>query len=299
MDPADAVKLSYISYVGSCLSVLFTSLSLVMHMCLRKKHLDHSEHSTGVHVQLMCALLCLHLFFLVGSLWAWIGSEGRVCQGLGLLLHYTLLATFSWMAIEGFHLYLLLVRVFNIYIKRYLLKLCLFGWGVPAVVVMIYGSLGTYGRYSLYTGTNRTSITEICWLSSKAVQLGAVSYMTVSVYLGLVLLFNSAMLGVVLVRLGRQRGRGVKHQEGRARLWKDWATVLGLSCVLGLPWGLAFGTYGPLSLPGTYIFTVFNSMQGIFLFLWFLALIRKPHPQGSSSFNECSSTQKMETTSFT
>ena len=161
-----------------------------------------------------------------------------------------------------------------------------------------------------------------------------VIYLMVIIYLGLVLLFNCAMLGVVLVRLARQRGRGVRHQEGRAQLWKDWATVLGLSCVLGIPWVLAFCTYGPLSLTGNYFFTVFNSMQGedqsvftvndmavcistcssplpsysilsslpllfsgIFLFLWILARTRKSHPQEGSSFKD-PSTQKMDTTTF-
>lgn len=78
------------------------------------------------------SLLCLHLSFLLCSLWVWLMKEqeaGWVCRGLGLFLHWSLLATFTWMALEGFHLYLLLVRVFNIYVRRYLLKLSLVGWG--------------------------------------------------------------------------------------------------------------------------------------------------------------------------
>lgn len=35
----------------------------------------------------------------------------------------------SWMPLERFHLYLLLVIVFNIYVRRYLLKLSLVEWG--------------------------------------------------------------------------------------------------------------------------------------------------------------------------
>lgn len=49
-------------------------------------------------------------------------------------------------------------------------------------------------------------------------------------------------------------------KDQRSRLWKDGATLLGLSCVLGLPWGLAGLTY--VSLPGIYLFTVLNSLQG-------------------------------------
>lgn len=60
-------------------------------------------------------------------------DEGWICRGLGLLLHWSLLATFMWMALEGFHLYMLLVKVFNIYIKKYVLKLSLVAWGEDIV----------------------------------------------------------------------------------------------------------------------------------------------------------------------
>lgn len=96
-----------------------------------------SDQSMNVHLNLTGALFSLHLFFLLSVLWVEVGLAqgqdggvgGVICQSLGLLLHYSLLATFTWTAIEGFHLYLLLVRVFNVYIKRYLLKLALIGWG--------------------------------------------------------------------------------------------------------------------------------------------------------------------------
>ena len=89
------------------------------------------EKAISVHMQLTGALLCLHISFLLCSFWLLLnkGVEDRVCQFLGLFLHWSFLAAFSWMALEGFHLYLLLVRVFNIYVRRYLLKLSLVGWG--------------------------------------------------------------------------------------------------------------------------------------------------------------------------
>lgn len=90
------------------------------------------EKSVTVHLHLAGALLCLHLSFLLCGFWVLVlneNDEGWVCRGLGLLLHWSLLATFMWMALEGFHLYLLLVKVFNIYIKKYVLKLSLVAWG--------------------------------------------------------------------------------------------------------------------------------------------------------------------------
>lgn len=92
-----------------------------------------------MHLHLTGALLCLHLSFLLSSCWVSVlnvADEDWICKGLGLLLHWSLMATFLWMAVEGLHLYLLLVRVFNIYIKRYVLKLSLVAWGegiIPSI----------------------------------------------------------------------------------------------------------------------------------------------------------------------
>lgn len=81
-----------------------------------------------VHINLAIALILLNVHFLPNHLVAALSSTG-LCLYMALSLHYSLLATFSWMALEGFHLYLLLVRVFNIYVRRYLLKLSVVGWG--------------------------------------------------------------------------------------------------------------------------------------------------------------------------
>lgn len=82
-------------------------------------------------MQLSAAMLCLHLSFLMCCFWVWLNDneDSSFCLVLGLLLHWSLLATFSWTALEGVHLYLLLSRVFNIDFRRYLLKLSLAGWG--------------------------------------------------------------------------------------------------------------------------------------------------------------------------
>lgn len=53
------------------------------------------------------------------------------------------------------------------------------------------------------------------------------------------------------------------NKEKRKRLWRDCVTVLGLSFVLGLPWGLASTMY--VSLAGIYIFTILNSLQGYYV----------------------------------
>lgn len=109
-----------------------------------------------------------------------------------------------------------------------------------------------------------------CWMSSQFPQRLLVSYITTVAFPCLVILCNSCMLGVVVFKIwGLRVGSGgtesisgwkKMHREQWSRLWKDCTTVLGLSCVLGLPWGLASITY--VSLPGIYVFTILNSLQG-------------------------------------
>lgn len=61
---------------------------------------------------------------------------GLRCSLVAGLLHYWFLAAFCWMSLEGMELYFLVVRVFQ---GQGLRKrwLCLIGYGVPLVIVVI------------------------------------------------------------------------------------------------------------------------------------------------------------------
>uniref|UniRef100_A0A087XNV9 Adhesion G protein-coupled receptor G3 n=1 Tax=Poecilia formosa TaxID=48698 RepID=A0A087XNV9_POEFO len=291
VDEDHAEALSYITYIGSALSAFFAFISLFIYVGLHRRR---SEKGLNIHMQLTGALLCLHLGFLSSSFWTFLLDDIKyswVCEGLGLFLHWSLLATITWLALEGFHLYLLLIRVFNIYVRRYLLKLCLVGWGFPTLVAVICGPLGVYGRYTLEMRDSNNQTSEICWMNSGNPQTKLVTYITVA-FLCLVVLYNSCMLLLVVFKMRElRRGRGDRESSD----WKkDGATVLGLSCVLGLPWGLASFTY--VTLAGIYLFTIFNSLQGLFIFLWSVALSSKSQSENNSSVRD-PSTQKMMTTS--
>lgn len=65
-----------------------------------------------------------------------------------MLLHYSLLSSFTWMAIEGVYMYISLILVFA-RINRFTLKTMLIGWGAPLGVVVITVSIDV-NNYQLY-----------------------------------------------------------------------------------------------------------------------------------------------------
>jgi len=94
-------------------------------LLLRKLRRDYPSQ---ILINLSLALLGLNLVFLVNS---WMSSWGvyGLCVAVASMLHYFLLASFTWMGLEAVNMYFALVKVFNVYVPSYILKFCALGWG--------------------------------------------------------------------------------------------------------------------------------------------------------------------------
>ncbi|XP_077754433.1 adhesion G-protein coupled receptor G5 isoform X1 [Canis aureus] len=122
--------LTYISLVGCSISMVASLLTLLLHFQARQQ----GDSITRIHMNLHASVLLLNVTFLLSpSLALPSTSETAACKALAAIMHFALLSCLTWMAIEGFNLYLLLGRVYNIYIHRYLLKLCAVGWVATAM----------------------------------------------------------------------------------------------------------------------------------------------------------------------
>lgn len=84
-------------------------------------------------MNLSTSLLLLNMVFLLDG---WLASlhTSWLCLAVAVLLHYFLLTSFTWMGLESIHMYIALVKVFNTYIRRYILKFCIVGWGKTAAL---------------------------------------------------------------------------------------------------------------------------------------------------------------------
>ena len=87
-----------------------------------------SEDAPKIHVSLSISLFLLNLAFFINVGQRLKGSDAA-CWARGAIFHYFLLCAFTWMSLEAFHLYLLVIKVFNTYFSHYFLKLSLVGWG--------------------------------------------------------------------------------------------------------------------------------------------------------------------------
>ncbi|NXT05753.1 AGRG1 protein, partial [Prunella fulvescens] len=268
--------LSIITYVGCLISAL-ASICTIFFLYFRSKQRDQIT-SMHIHMNLLAAIFLLDITFLISEHLA--DSSEAICRAGGLFLHFSLLSCLTWMGIEGYNLYRLVIEVFNAYHDHFLLKLCLVGWGFPffCVMVILLASWTYYGPVSIpiYESVDgRTISATICWITDpllhNTVNLG---------FFSLVFLFNSVMLGAMVREILRQNKKGHKLKHVLA--------LLGLSVLLGIPWALIFFSFtsGVFCLVSLYIFTIINSLQGFLIFLWYWTMVlqarKSPDSQSSS-----------------
>ncbi|XP_039503958.1 adhesion G-protein coupled receptor G5 [Pimephales promelas] len=257
---ADLVALTYITYIGCGLSMFFLGVGFFIHFLLRKAKATNSAH---VLMNLFLALFLLNLAFLSNEYIARAKSPGA-CRVIAGFMHFSLLASFSWFAVEALHLCLQMAR-HSIVIKHYILKLSVAGWVPPAFIVSIIFIFGKYGEQTIQTDTSNVTM---CWILDSTVHYAV----NIGFYC-FVFIFTCCTSIVVLRWLSMLKVRkfnkaAAVKRSGTASF--DITTILGLCCLLGLTWSFTFFSFGSLALPSYYIFTILNSFQGFFLFIYYM-----------------------------
>ncbi|XP_008833104.1 adhesion G-protein coupled receptor G1 [Nannospalax galili] len=253
--------LTLLSYVGCVISALACVFTIAAYLCSRRKSRDYT---IKVHMNLLLAVFLLDVSFLLSEPVALAGSEAA-CRASAIFLHFSLLACLSWMGLEGYNLYRLVVEVFGTYVPGYLLKLSIVGWGFPVFLVTLVALVDVNNYGPIILAVQRTPeriiYPSMCWIRDSLV-----SYVTNLGLFSLVFLFNIAMLGTMVVQILRLRPHSQK--------WPHVLTLLGLSLVLGLPWALVFFSFasGTFQLVILYLFSIITSFQGFLIFLWYWSM---------------------------
>ncbi|XP_059061777.1 adhesion G-protein coupled receptor G2-like [Achroia grisella] len=251
--------LEILSIIGSFLSifgVLIIALTAVMFKSWR------SNFRNRIWLQLCIALFLLSVCFLV-IIYMRYDVYNLPCLINGIVLHYSLLASFFWMLMVAIIAYIDTVGFKYAYTKHISHKVLItasISWGTPVVII---GILLLAAPYS-YVGTfeEMTPSGTFCYPSGMGL------WLTVYTPICIILLANFVsffyIMGVVSSST-RNKKLGKQNVDEFQEAVKCVRIALVLVFLFGLPW--VFGLFSH-NIVAAYIFTVTVTTQGFFLFLF-------------------------------
>ncbi|XP_076585972.1 adhesion G-protein coupled receptor D1 isoform X1 [Chaetodon auriga] len=242
------VALSTIGYVGCSISIFCLAITLVTFAVLSSVSTIRNQRY-HIHANLSFAILVAEILLLISARF----EPGTLpCKVMAVLLHFFFLSAFAWMLVEGLHLYSMVVKVFGSEGSKHFYYYGI-GWGSPLVicVVSMTSALGSYGEV------------DNCWLSLKN---GAIwAFVAPALF---VIVVNIGILISVTRIISRISGESYKvHGDANAVKLTAKAVAV-LLPILGISWIFGVLAVNTHSLPFLYIFAVFNSLQGFFVFLF-------------------------------
>ncbi|XP_044526428.1 putative adhesion G protein-coupled receptor E4P [Gracilinanus agilis] len=253
--------LTVITYVGLSLSLLCLFLAVLTFLLCR----TIQNTSMTLHLQLSLCLFLADLLFLIGIEQT---SDKVLCSTIAGGLHYLYLATFTWMFLEGLHLFL---TVRNLKVANYTSAsrfrkgfMYPFGYGIPAVIVAVSAGIDPHGY-----GTDNH-----CWLNLHKGFIWSFVGPVIAIIL-LNLAFYSMTLWILRDKLSSLNKEVSTIQNTRTLTFKAFAQFF----ILGCSWSLSFFLTESITEPAqsvlAYAFTIINSLQGIYIFLVHCVLNRQ------------------------
>ncbi|KAM4640814.1 adhesion G protein-coupled receptor L2 isoform 6-T8 [Discoglossus pictus] len=260
-DRVHELVLTVITWVGIVISLVCLAICIFTFCFFRGLQSDRNT----IHKNLCINLFIAEFLFLIGI----DKTDYQIaCPIFAGLLHFFFLAAFAWMCLEGVQLYLMLVEVFE---SEYSRKKYYYvaGYLFPATVVGVSAAID----YKSY-GTEKA-----CWLriDNNFIWsfIGPVAF---------IILLNIIFLVITLCKMVKHSNT-LKPDSSRLENIKSW--VLGafaLLCLLGLTWSFGLLFINEETVVMTYLFTVFNAFQGMFIFIFHCALQKKVRKEYSKCF---------------
>lgn len=272
-DSMHDLLLDVITWVGILLSLVCLLICIFTFCFFRGLQSDRNT----IHKNLCISLFIAESLFLVGINRA---DQPIACAVFAALLHFFFLAAFTWMFLEGVQLYIMLVEVFESEHSR-TKYFYLAGYGVPAVIVAVSAAVD-YRSY----GTDR-----VCWLRLDTYFIWS--------FIGpatLIIMLNVIFLGIALYKMFHHTAI-LKPDSGCLDNIKSWVIgAIALLCLLGLTWAFGLMYINESTVIMAYLFTIFNSLQGMFIFIFHCILQKKVRKEyGKCLRTHCCSGKSVET----
>eukprot|EP00794_Sanderia_malayensis_P014331 gene14331-15822_t len=243
-----ALALSIVTYIGCAISLIcmvFTFMTYAIFSKLRAKL------PPRILMCLCFALTATLIIFLAGIA----AKEQKSCQAVGFLIHYFVLASFGWMAVEGFNLYLNFVKIVPGEHEHFILKSSIFAWGIPAIICAITAGVTKMNAYGKKNGDE--------WLCMVTGTPFYVAYLTPIL---LVVIGNVVVLAYVLRSLKRS---SKMSKDKKMTGFTQIRIAVACSVLMGITWVIGLFAIDVLTLPVQILFCIFNSLQGLFIFLFY------------------------------
>ncbi|XP_047988379.1 adhesion G-protein coupled receptor G2-like isoform X2 [Leguminivora glycinivorella] len=273
--------LELISIVGCVLSILGLLCVGITAAIFRSWRRDFSNK---IWLQLCIAIFILIICFLV-VVFANFDHYDVTCLLVGVLLHYSVLASFCWMLVAAVLSYRRLVLVFTRDASHKLLRASAFSWGTPCAIVGILLAVSPHA----YSG----QFEEMSPSSSFCYPSGLGLWLTVYAPIAIMLLANWTLF-VLIVRSVFASRRIQRHGDSNEAL-----RCASVSCLLvflfGLPW--IFGLFAS-NIVAAYLFTLTATFQGFVLFIFFVVGNKKTRDLWLNKL-KIKQTQKIPVTSST
>ncbi|XP_060599754.1 latrophilin receptor-like protein A [Ruditapes philippinarum] len=250
---------SYLSLSGLTCSIVALVVTLSVYMIL-----PELRNTPGKNlICLMIGLLSAQLLFLFSNQ---ASDNPMVCKVIAIFIHYFFLASFSWMNVITFDLFITFShsRIVSSNKSKIFYKYCLYGWLLPAMIVFSAMILeNTHPGYDKYRPRYGDTV---CWISSKNALL--------LFLLGPLAVFKLCdVVGFICTSFYISMAR---RQSAYARRYTFCSCLLylKLSLIMGLTWLFAFVGMLTNNAIVWYIFIIFNTLQGVFLGISFLSTKR-------------------------
>ncbi|XP_060236801.1 adhesion G protein-coupled receptor L3 isoform X13 [Meriones unguiculatus] len=251
-DAVHDLLLDVITWVGILLSLVCLLICIFTFCFFRGLQSDRNT----IHKNLCISLFVAELLFLIGINRT---DQPIACAVFAALLHFFFLAAFTWMFLEGVQLYIMLVEVFESEHSRRK-YFYLVGYGMPALIVAVSAAVD-YRSY----GTDK-----VCWLRLDTYFIWS--------FIGpatLIIMLNVIFLGIALYKMFHHTAI-LKPESGCLDNIRSWVIgAIALLCLLGLTWAFGLMYINESTVIMAYLFTIFNSLQGMFIFIFHCVLQKK------------------------
>ncbi|XP_062830142.1 adhesion G protein-coupled receptor L3 isoform X1 [Anolis carolinensis] len=260
-DAVHNLLLDVITWVGILLSLVCLLFCIFTFCFFRGLQSDRNT----IHKNLCISLFVAELLFLIGINRA---DQPIACAVFAALLHFFFLSAFTWMFLEGVQLYIMLVEVFESEHSRRK-YFYLVGYGMPALIVAVSAAVD-YRSY----GTGK-----VCWLRLDTYFIWS--------FIGpatLIIMLNVIFLGIALYKMFHHTAilkpesgclDNINFEDNRPFI-KSWVIgAIALLCLLGLTWAFGLMYINESTVIMAYLFTIFNSLQGMFIFIFHCVLQKK------------------------